>query len=89
MSAILDDMTDLQVLQVLEEIAREHLKWDGSLTPETQLVETMELDSIRLLTLVMEVENRFQVCLEEDAGEGIETAQQLIQALRNAEDDPD
>ena len=46
-------------------VARTHLDWRGELSPSAPLAELFELDSIRLLTLVVELENHFQICLEE------------------------
>lgn len=62
-------------------MAREHLEWTLPLAPEMRLVEDLRLDSIRLLTLAVEVENRFRVRLDEDEA-GIVTVADLVAAVR-------
>ena len=42
----------------------------------------MALDSIRMLTLVVELENHFKVMLEEGDEQGIETVADLMAVLR-------
>lgn len=75
-------MKDEAILVGIEEVAREHLGWQGSLTPDMRLIEDLRLDSVRLLTLAMEVENRFRVFLDEIDEAGIETVGDLIAAVR-------
>ena len=78
-----------EVLAVLEAIGREKLDWDGALSRELSLGEAMELDSMRLLTLVVEVEDRFEICLEESDEIGIETVGDLIDVVRARRSDAD
>lgn len=74
--------TDEDILAGIRAVAAEHLEFTGEVTPETRLVEVLELDSVRLLTLVVEVENHFDVCLEEGDEDGVETAGDLVAVLR-------
>jgi acyl carrier protein len=53
------------ILGGIAAVAREHLGWEGPLTGDMRLVEDLRLDSVRLLTLAAEVENRFRVVLDE------------------------
>ena len=41
-----------------------------------------ELDSIRLLTLAMEIEDRFEICLDEEDEESILTVADLVGVVR-------
>ena len=75
-------MTDEGILSGIAEVARAHLGWEGILTPDLRLVEDLRLDSIRLLTLAAEVENRFRVLLDEADEAGIETVGDLISVVR-------
>ena len=75
-------MTDEGILAGITEVARAHLGWEGILTPDLRLVEDLRLDSIRLLTLAAEVENRFRVLLDEADERGIETVGDLIAIVR-------
>jgi acyl carrier protein len=71
------------ILAALAQIAREHLQWEGTLALETELVPTLRLDSIRLLTLVVEVENRFQICLDEGDEDDLVTAADLVRLIES------
>jgi len=75
-------MTDEEVLDGIRVVAREHLDHHGAVERSTPLVEALELDSIRMLTLVVEVENHFEICLEEGDEEGIETVGDLVTLLQ-------
>jgi acyl carrier protein len=70
-----------EILAGIREVARRHLGHRGALRPEMRLVEDLELDSIRLLTLAVEVENRFRVCLDEEDEAAIETVDDLVAAV--------
>jgi len=52
-----------------------------------RLVEDLRLDSVRLLTLAMEVENRFRVRLDELDEGAIETVGDLVATVRKKLDD--
>lgn len=56
-----------QIVDAIAAVAREHLpevRLDDPVDPTLRLVEDLELDSISLLTLAVEVENHFRVALE-------------------------
>jgi acyl carrier protein len=78
-------LTDGDVLAGIAEVARKHLGWEGRLSPELRLVEDLELDSLKMLTLALEVENHFRVRLDPEAG--IETVGELVAAIRERLDD--
>ena len=67
------------ILDGITEVARTHLGWEGVLRPELRLVEDLELDSLKGLTLALEVENHFRVCLDQEAG--IVTVGDLVTAI--------
>ena len=75
-------MKSEEILDGIREVARIHLEYRGDLTLESPLTSALELDSLRLLTLVVELENHFQVCLEEGDEYGLETVAQLVDLLR-------
>lgn len=75
-------MSDEDILAGIQEVARVHLEWDGTLTPELRLIEDLRLDSIRLLTLAVEVENRFRVLLDELDEGAIATVGDLVSVIR-------
>ena len=75
-------MTDQAILDGITEVVRLHLGWEGPLVPEMRLVEDLRLDSVRLLTLAAEVENRFRIFLDEADELAIETVADLIAIVR-------
>ena len=75
-------MTRPYFLNGIQAVAETHLEFEGTLTEETSLSETLRLDSIRLLTLVAELENHFQICLEDGDECGLDTVGGLIDVLR-------
>ncbi len=72
--------TDARIMDGIAEVARIHLDWRGELSPDMRLVEDLELDSLKSLTLALEVENHFRVCLDEEAG--IVTVGDLVTIIR-------
>lgn len=79
------NVSDAQIIDGIAEVARQHLGWKGSLRPEMRLVEDLELDSLKSLTLALEVENHFRICLDEEAG--IQTVGDLVTIIRELLDD--
>jgi acyl carrier protein len=79
---MISDVSDEGILEGIGEVARVHLGWEGIVTPELRLVEDLRLDSIRLLTLAAEVENRFRVFLDEGDEAGIETVGDLVAVVQ-------
>jgi acyl carrier protein len=73
---------DEKILAGIAEVARLHLDWQGPFTSEMRLIEDLRLDSIRLLTLAAEVENRFRVLLDEADEKAIETVGDLVAIVR-------
>ena len=67
-----------EIFKEVEDLARSKLGWEGALEPSMRLVEDLRLDSLRLLTLAMEVEDRFRICLDEDDEAGIATVGELV-----------
>jgi acyl carrier protein len=70
-----------EILAAVREVAREHLRWTGPLRPEMRLVEDLGLDSLKLLTLTVEIENRFRIRLDEETEAQIETVADLVAAI--------
>lgn len=70
-----------RVLDGICDVAVRHLDWRGELPLQARLIEDLELDSIRLLTLATEVENRFRVILEPEDESEIVTVQDLVSTV--------
>lgn len=73
-------LSDEEIMAGIAEVAQAHLEWSGELRLDLHLVEDLELDSLKSLTLALEVENYFQVCLDQE-GDLIRIAD-LVGAIR-------
>lgn len=71
-------MSPDEILSAIVGLARDKLDHAGDLTPEARLVEDLELDSVRLMTLAMEVEDHFRICLDEADEAAIVTVGDLV-----------
>ncbi len=74
-------MTRDEILAGVAAVAREHLHLTVEVSPAARLVEDLGCDSLKLLTLAAEVENRFQVVLEPEDEARIATVDDLIAVL--------
>ncbi|HBL39168.1 TPA: hypothetical protein DDZ10_00650 [Candidatus Uhrbacteria bacterium] len=54
-----------------------------SLDDDTRLVEDLNFDSLHRVTLVMELENRLQIVVEDDDGEEVRTLRDLVELCRS------
>lgn len=71
-----------EILQTIRELAREHLEHEGELEASSRLVEDLELDSVRRLTLAIEIEDHFRICLDPEDEASIETVADLVETVR-------
>ncbi len=77
-------MTRGDILTGLAEIASAKLEREDRITESTRLIEDLKLDSLAQLTLAIEVENRFQLRLDETGVAGIETVGELVDVIARA-----
>lgn len=71
-------MTAEEILATIRELLREQLGYAGPVAPESELAADLGLDSVKLLTLVVELENAFRVALEPEDGEPLATVGQVV-----------
>ena len=62
----------------VEDVARTALRWEGPL-PEGELSQS--LDSLQRLTLAVAIEDRFHICLDEEAERSIQTFDALVDVV--------
>jgi acyl carrier protein len=74
-------VTREEILAGIGAVAREHLDIERTIGLDERLVEELGLDSIRLLTLAAEVENRFEIALDPEDEAGIRTVGDLLDAV--------
>jgi methyltransferase len=72
---------EAEILGGVAEVARTHLGWTGRLSPDMPLAGALALDSLRQLTLIVEIESRFRVALDDDA-ESLATVGDLVSMIR-------
>jgi len=70
-----------EILAAIEDVARRHVGFNGNLQPGLRLVDDLELDSLKALTLAVEVENRFRICLDPETEAAIETVGDLVREV--------
>jgi acyl carrier protein len=73
-----------EILAGVREVLRDELERRVEIGPETELLRDLELDSLALVTLVAELENRFRIVLAEEESEAaaIVTVGDLVAHVR-------
>ena len=72
-------MTDAQILETLSQLVRDKLKVDAPLDGEL----ADHLDSIQRLTLVVAIEDHFEICFDESDEAEITGLDDLVRAIRS------
>ena len=71
-------MNRLDVLDGVRHVIRQHLNIAGPIDPETDMLREWQLDSIKQLTLVVELENHFRICFEAGDEQDLVTVGQIV-----------
>ncbi|RME01003.1 MAG: acyl carrier protein [Deltaproteobacteria bacterium] len=71
----------VEILSEVGKILQEACGVRGPITSETRLAEDLALDSVGLLTLALEVENRYELFLEEDPLDPPQTVGDLVELV--------
>lgn len=74
-------MTEHQILEGVREVIRDHLQMQSPVGNETHLFHDLQLDSLKQLTLVVELENYFRVRLDAGDEEGLETIGDVVRLI--------
>jgi acyl carrier protein len=74
-------ITETDVLEAIREIATRELQIRRELLPSHELIGDLELDSIKLVTMLASIENRFRVCLEPADAGSIRTVQDIVEQV--------
>ena len=75
-------MSDAEILAGIRAVARTHLRVQREIGLETAITQALALDSLRMLTLVAELENHFRVRFEDEDEVGLTTVADLVAAVR-------
>lgn len=71
-------MTEREILEEVREVLREHLQVGGEVGLESDLTRDLELDSLKQLTFVVELENRFKICFDPSDEGGVRTVKDVV-----------
>jgi acyl carrier protein len=71
-------MTRDEILATLREVLRTELGVEAPVELASELAADLGLDSVKLLTLVVELENRLRVALEPASGEELVSVGQVV-----------
>ena len=66
------------VLASIAALASKELDHEGPMSPATRLVDDLALDSLRMMTLAVAVEDHFLICLDEADEARLETIGDLV-----------
>ncbi len=69
---------DAEILNEIRRVWAEELHQSGPLELDADLITDLQLDSLSLLTLVVSLEDRFQLALREQDAPGIQTVGDLV-----------
>ena len=72
-----------EILDQIATIAAETLDWRGELQEDSRLIDDLGLDSLRALSLVIEIENRMRIRLTPDDEAGLVTVGDLLTTIEN------
>lgn len=61
----------------LVSVLREQVHYEGDIRPDARLLDGLNLDSLQLMTLVVETENLFSVVIDDGAESSIATLDDL------------
>ena len=78
---------ELAVLHEIRRIVSQELDWQGAVEPAHHLMRDLQLDSLGLTVLAVELENRFRIRLSMEDSVGVTTVGDLMRlvAARTAE----
>lgn len=74
-------MKDTEIFAAVQGILVEHLQVPHTVTMETDIQRDLALDSLRQLTFVVELENRFRICFEPEDERGLVTLGDVVQLV--------
>jgi acyl carrier protein len=69
------------VLDEIRRIVTQELEWMGPVVPEQHLMRDLQLDSLGLTVLAVELENRFRIRLSVEDSVGVSTVGDLMRLV--------
>ena len=72
---------ELVVLSEIRRIVSQELEWTGAVEPSHHLMKDLQLDSLGLTVLAVELENRFRIRLSMEDSVGVSTVGDLMRLV--------
>lgn len=72
---------ELVVLDEIRRIVSQELEWSGAVEPAQHLMRDLQLDSLGLTVLAVELENRFRIRLTMEDSAGVVTVGDLVRLV--------
>ena len=72
---------ELAVLHEIRRIVSQELDWQGAVEPAHHLMRDLQLDSLGLTVLAVELENRFRIRLSMEDSVGVNTVGDLMRLV--------
>ena len=66
-----------EAVACVDRVLKQELQLQRAVRPEDRLVDDLQLDSVTLITLVVELENTFRVALREEDAAEVKTVREL------------
>jgi acyl carrier protein len=73
------------ILATIRELLRTQLGYTGPVEAESDLASDLGLDSVQLLSLVVELENTFRVVIEPDGEEPLVTVGEVVALIERCQ----
>jgi len=74
--------TSVEIFAQVQEILRAHLQVTEPVTPATHLYRDLALDSLKALTFVVELENKFLICFDPEDEQGLMTLADVVSLIQ-------
>ena len=72
---------ELAVLREIRRIVSQELEWEGEVEPTHHLMKDLQLDSMGLTVLAVELENHFRIRLSAEDSVGVNTVGDLMRLV--------
>ncbi len=71
----------IEIFEPIEQILREHCAVEEKIVLDSRLQEDLGLDSMGLLTLALETENHFDLCLDEPPEQPPTSVREIVELV--------
>ncbi len=76
----------MELFNKITEIISRNIDWPDEIRPEDRLKEDLEVDSLDVILIINEIEDEFNITVEQDEVRCLESVQDIIDKLRQKMD---